>query len=51
MAVQVAPACLHHSDVWIGEVMDGTSQKIAGRNKIGVEDGDQLAGGGLHACL
>ncbi len=31
--------------------MHGARQKIARRNKIGVEDGDQLAGRGLHAFL
>ena len=51
IAVQVAPARLHHADLRIGEVVNGAREEIGGREEIGVEDGDQFAGGGLQAFL
>ncbi len=42
-AVDVRPARLHHPDLGIGEVMDALEQKIRGRNKVGVENGNELA--------
>ena len=46
--VDVRPARLHHPDLRIGEVMNRPQQKIFRRNEIRVEDGDELALGGLH---
>ena len=49
--VQITPACLHHSHPWIGEVMHCTRQKIARRNKVGVENRNQLARRRAHPLL
>ena len=51
VAVQVAPAGLHHADFRVGEVMDRARQEIGGRDEIGVEDGDKFAGGGFQPFL
>ncbi len=51
IAVEIAPAGLHHADLGVGEVVNGAHQKIGGRNKIGIEDGDEFAGGGFQAFL
>ena len=45
IAVQIAPARLHHTHFRIGEMMDGARQEIRRQNEFGVEDRDQLAGG------
>ena len=49
IAVDVRPARLHHADLRIGEVMNGTQQEIFGRSEIGVEDGNELAFCSLHS--
>ena len=49
VAIDVAPAGLHHTDLWISEVMDRTQQKIFRRNKVSVKDRDEFAFGSLHA--
>ena len=49
IAVQVAPARLHHADLRIGEIVDGARQEIGRRAEVGVEDRDEFAGGGLRA--
>ena len=51
VAVQIAPARLHHADLRIGEVVNGAHQEVGRRNEIGVEDRDQFAGGGLQPFL
>ena len=51
IAVEVAPACLHHADGGIGEVVNGAREEVRGGDEIGVEDGDHLAGGGLQPFL
>ena len=43
VAVDVRPARLHHAHFGIGEVMDALQQKIGGRNKISVKDGDEFS--------
>jgi len=43
VAVDVRPARLHHADLGVGEVMYALQQKVGGRNKIGVEDGNEFA--------
>src|SRR5262249_39244665 len=49
VAVNVRPARLDHADLRILEVRDGTAKEVGVRLEIRVEDGDELAGGGLHA--
>ena len=44
--VDVAPARLHHTDLGVGEVVDGALQEVGSWNEVGVEDRDELA-----ACL
>ncbi len=36
--VQVTPACLHHADLGIREVMDGLEQKVRRGDEIRIED-------------
>ena len=43
VAVQVRPARLHHADLGLGKVVDHLHQPVGRRNKVGVEDGDELA--------
>jgi hypothetical protein len=43
IAVDVAPAGLHHGDFGIREVGNRAAQEIGRRDEVGVEDGDQLA--------
>ncbi len=40
MPVQVTPAGLYDSYGRIGEIVHGAREKIPGRNKIGIENGD-----------
>ncbi len=47
--VDVRPPRLHHTGFRIGEVMNGTQQKVFWGRKVGVEDGDELSLGGIHA--
>ena len=49
--VEVAPARLHHADGGIGEVVYGARKEVGRRDEIGVEDGDQLPGGGQQPFL
>ena len=51
VAIEVGPARLHHADFRGGEIRQRAPQKIRGRNKIGVEDGDEFAGRGLQSFL
>src|ERR1035438_7680208 len=48
IAVEVAPACLHHADGGIGEVVNGAREEVRGGDEVGVEDGDHFTGGGLQ---
>src|SRR5215469_12961590 len=43
MTVDVRPPRLHHADLRIGEVMDGTQQEVLGGRKVRVENGDEIA--------
>ena len=43
IAIDVSPTRLHHSDLRVGEVMDGFEQEIRGWNEVGIEDSDKLA--------
>src|ERR1019366_2757099 len=43
VAVDMRPASLHHAHLGIGEVMDALQQKVGGRNKIGVKNGDEFS--------
>ena len=47
----MGPARLHHSNLRLGEVVDHLHQPIFGWNEVGVEDGDELALGELHAVV
>ncbi len=49
--VDVAPARLHHGELRIREIRDGAAEKIGGRNKIGVEDGDVFSARGFQPFL
>ena len=51
VAVNVRPAGLHHADFGVGEMVDALKQEIGRWNKVGVEDGDELALGRLEAGL
>ena len=51
VAVDVAPARLHHGEFRIREIRHGAAQEIGGRNEIGVEDGDEFARGGFQSFL
>ena len=51
IAVQVAPARLHHADLRIGEKVDGAREEIGRRAEVRVEDRDDLADGGLQPFL
>ena len=46
-AVDVSPTHLHHSDFAIAEVIDNIFEKVRRRNKVGIENRDQLTCGGL----
>ena len=50
-AIQMLPASLDHADLRIGEVVDRFLQEIRFRNKIGIEDGDELALGRAQPVL
>ena len=43
VSVDVTPAGLHHADLGIHEMGHAPAQELGTRNKIGIEDGDQLA--------
>ena len=49
VAVEVGPAGLHHADLRLGEVVDDLHEPVGRRDKIGVEDGDELAFGDFEA--
>ncbi len=51
VAIDVAPARLHHAHFRIGEVVDGPHQEVRGRAEIGVEHRHQFARRGLQAFL
>ena len=51
VAVEVSPAGLHHADSRLGEVVDGAQEPIGAGDEVGVEDGDEFAGGGFEAFL
>ena len=51
VAIEIAPARLHHADFGIGEVIHGSHQEVGGRAEIGIEDRDQVSGGGFQTLL
>src|SRR5262249_37955218 len=51
VAIEVIPADLNHADVTVGEVVDGVVENVARGDEVGVENGDELAGGGFEAFL
>ncbi len=48
VAVQIAPARLHHAHRRIGEVVDGARQEVRRRDEIGIENRHHFAGRGLQ---
>ena len=48
VAVDVAPAHLHHADPGVGEVAEGLLQDVGRGDEVGVEDRDELALGDLE---
>src|SRR5262245_26255950 len=48
VAVQVAPAHLHHPDTRVGKVINGPSQCARRRHEISVKNEDELTGGLLQ---
>src|SRR4029453_17609075 len=48
LAVQVAPAHLHHADMRIGKVINGASQRVGPGYEISVKNEDELTGGSLQ---
>ncbi len=51
VAVDVAPARLHHRELLLDEIGHGAAQKIGGRNKIRVENRDELSGRRFQSFL
>ncbi len=49
VAVEVGPARLEHGQLGVHEIGDSAAEKIGAGDEIGVEDGDEFAGGGLEA--
>ena len=49
--VDMAPACLDHADVGIGEVIHQLPQHVAMRHEVRIEDHDQVSFGALEAGL
>ena len=47
VAVEVRPTGLDHADAGFGEVVDDLAQPVGRGDEVGVEDGDELALGGL----
>src|ERR1700704_2216104 len=47
--VEMPPARLDHANFWIGKEMNGAFEQIGLRHKIGVENTNEVAGGGLQA--
>src|SRR5262245_49573239 len=41
--VQMTPAGLNHSDLWIGKEMDSAFEQVLFRHKIGIKDAKKLA--------
>src|SRR6266536_5149383 len=46
----MSPTRLDHSDFRIGEKINGALEQVGLRNKIGVENTDKIAFGGLESC-
>ena len=49
--IEVAPARLHHTDLGVREMVNGSQQKIGRWNEIGIEYRDKLARRALQALL
>src|SRR5579883_1029780 len=50
-AVEICPPRLHHSDLFVREVVDGALKEIDRRDEVRVEDRDNFNGRGLQAIL
>ncbi len=48
-AIEMSPACLNHAYFRVGEKIDGASEQVGSRDKIGVEYANELAFGRLEA--
>ncbi len=51
VAIEVAPAGLHHSDRGVGEEVDCACEEIGRRHEIRIEDRDQFASGRFEPSL
>src|SRR5580698_3704569 len=51
MPVQISPASLYHSHLRIGEEMHRAPEEIPRRNKIRIEDRDDLPSGGQESVF
>ena len=51
IAIDVAPARLHHRELLLDEIGHRAAQKICRRNKIGVENCDEFSGGRFQPFL
>src|SRR2546426_12288826 len=47
-AVQMPPACLNHAYFWIGKKINRAFEQVRLRNKISVQDADELTIGALE---
>ena len=50
-AIDVAPAGLDHPDFRVGEKVNGRLEQLGLRDKVGVEDADEIAARGVEAVL
>src|ERR1700691_2784627 len=51
IAIDIAPARLHHGELFVREIGHRAAQKIRGRNKIRIEDGHKFTGRRFEAFL
>src|ERR1700683_1898571 len=51
IAIDIAPARLHHGELFVREIGHRAAQKIRGRNKIRIEDGHKFTGRRFQAFL
>src|ERR1700685_1440574 len=51
IAIDIAPASLHHSELFVREIGHRAAQKIRGRNKIRIENGNKFTARRFQAFL
>ena len=51
VAIDMRPACLHHADTFVGEVMNDAPEKIRRRYEISVKDGNVFTLRRSHSFL